>query len=647
MAIVKMKKMTLIGLEEEKAEVLKALQEMGSVEIQNIGDLPEDELELFRKTESSNASVELEQKLLQVKYTLDFLGRYNKNKKGMLSGKKAVTLSRLTQVMENQDSLLDVANQCRKIEEELVASRSRQLRLQNIIAQMEPWREMDIPLEDIADTEKTRVLIGTMIREKMNSLLESFDEDEQEIFVDMISVDKEQGYYLVIFHKKIENTVFQKLKDYGFNRVTFTGYKGTPKMIIDQCEKDMKLLDEEENRIVEKTQKLLAYIDELEILHDGLSIELEKYRTMDRIYHTGKAYLLQGWVRESDQKQVEERLMRVTDALQLSFEDPGEDEVFPVALENNKFIRPFEVVTGLYSTPHSRGIDPNPYMAPFFFMFFGVMMGDAGYGLIMAIAAAFFIWKFKPKGMMGKMGLLIVFVGISTFIWGVLSGSWFGDLGEKVAKSIGLKTAALWFNPMEEPVLMLGFCFGLGLIHVFAGMGIKAYMSIKEGKVLDAIFDQGLWIILVVGLILLATPVAQVGQILAIISAVGLVLTQGRHKKNIISKLLSGLLSLYNITGILSDVLSYSRLFALGLATGVIGMVINLLASMVATSWFGWIFALAIMIGGHTFNLLINVLGAFVHDARLQYIEFFGKFFEGGGHAFSPLTIKTKFIELV
>jgi len=310
--------------------------------------------------------------------------------------------------------------------------------------------------------------------------------------------------------------------------------------------------------------------------------------------------------------------------------------VFPTALRNPPLVEPFEMITDMYSIPSSRGMDPNLFMAPFYVAFFGMMVSDAGYGIALAIVATLFLVKLKPQGMAKKLAGVLAMGGVSTFVWGALFGGW-----------LGLSLPPLWFNPMEEPITMLALCFGLGALQLFVGMGLQAYLNIKRGKILEALFDQGLWFVFLIGLPLLAVPaLSQVGKVLSIVGAVGLILTQGRHKEGIFSKFFSGLLSLYNVTGFLSDVLSYSRLFALGLATGVIAMLINTIAAMLGSNIIGMIFMVAILIGGHAFNLLINVLGAYVHASRLQYIEFFGKFFEGGGKAFSPFRIKTKYIEV-
>ena len=234
---------------------------------------------------------------------------------------------------------------------------------------------------------------------------------------------------------------------------------------------------------------------------------------------------------------------------------------------------------------------------------------------------------------------------MSTCIWwGILFGSWFGNVGEL----LGIPPVLL--SPLDQPIEMLILCFALGIVHLFAGMAVKGYMNIKEGNVWAAVFDQGFWYIFLIGLILMLVgkgeQPGQVGKYMAIAGAIGLILTQGRQEKNIFKKFFKGVLSLYDVTGFLSDVLSYSRLFALGLTTGIIGTVVNEIGLMFGKSVIGWILAAVVLAIGHVFNILINSIGAYVHASRLQYIEFFGKFFEGGGHAFNPLSIKTKYTQV-
>jgi V/A-type H+-transporting ATPase subunit I len=235
-------------------------------------------------------------------------------------------------------------------------------------------------------------------------------------------------------------------------------------------------------------------------------------------------------------------------------------------------------------------------------------------------------------------------------------GGYFGDFIPVAAKTLFNKDIvvnAVWFNPIQEPMTLLVFSLILGAIHLFVGMGIKAYILIKDGRPVDALCDIFLWYVLLIGLVLfgiggsVSAGLAIAGKYMSIVGALGILFTAGRAKKGIVGKLLGGLGSLYGITSYLSDVLSYSRLLALGLATGVISQVINTLGSMAGGGIGGAIVMLVAFVIGHTFNLAINVLGTFVHASRLQYVEFFGKFFEGGGIAFNPFNKKTKYVEII
>ncbi len=310
----------------------------------------------------------------------------------------------------------------------------------------------------------------------------------------------------------------------------------------------------------------------------------------------------------------------------------------------------------MYSLPSRHDIDPTKLLAPFYFIFFGMMLSDAAYGIIMAVGCWYILKKFKLEGMTYRMIKMFFYCGISTFIWGALFGGWFGDFIPVAAKTlfdVDIVIKPIWFDPMAEPMKLLIFSLILGGIHLFVGMGIQAYMFIRDGHPLDALFDIGLWYVLLIGLVLfgiggsVAPVMVTVGKVMSIVGAVGILLTGGRKKKGIFGKITGGLGSLYGITSYLSDVLSYSRLLALGLATGVVAKVINTLGSLAGGGVKGAIVLLLAFVIGTVFNIAINALGAFVHSCRLQYVEFFGKFYTGGGRPFEPFERKTKYIKIL
>ena len=369
---------------------------------------------------------------------------------------------------------------------------------------------------------------------------------------------------------------------------------------------------------------------------------------------TNRVFVLRGYIPEK-------RVEKVVGALEKSYTvavevtDPDrETQDAPVLLENNAFAAPVESITEMYSLPGKDDIDPNPVMAFFYYVFFGLMLSDAGYGLLMVIAMLFAKAKLKLEPKMKKTVNMFLYCGISTMFWGTMFGSWFGDAPQVIAreffgKEIG--STAVWFEPVNDPMKLLLYSFLFGIIHLFVGLGVRFYMLWKDGKHLDAICDVVPVYLLVTGaaplcagiIIDVPTMFTTIGKYLAIAGAVLTVLTSGRSSKNILGKLGGGLYGLYNTaSGYLGDILSYSRLLALGLSTGVIATVINLLGTMPGNKIVKLILFIFVFLVGHTANIAINLIGTYVHTNRLQYVEFFSKFYEGGGRSFTPLKANTK-----
>jgi V/A-type H+-transporting ATPase subunit I len=377
--------------------------------------------------------------------------------------------------------------------------------------------------------------------------------------------------------------------------------------------------------------------DTLNFYNDYLTMERDKKQVVANFARTGKSFILEGWIRAGDVPNLQQKLESACETVSLIAREPESGEVHPVALENKKIFAPFEFVTKLYGLPSPTGLDPTPFLAPFWFVFFGLCMTDAGYGIAIALLASFGLLKVKGDSVRKLLWVLFA-GGLSTVVFGWLLGGWFG---------VPLFGAPLLFNPLLDPMPMLTYALILGLLQIFFGMAIQFVRLLKQGRVFDALADVGLWYVLIIGLLMYIAPgMAGVAKTMSLIGAAGLVLTQGRTQPTIIKKLFSGVLSLYNITGYLSDVLSYSRLLALGLATGVIAIAINTMAGLLKGSPIGFVLMIILLIGGHTFNLVINTLGSYIHSSRLQYIEFYNRFYEGGGRNFVPFQLKTRHLEV-
>ncbi len=644
MAIVEMKKVYLFAHRAEKEEMVRALQSLGLVEIRQVEEKPTwkgcGKLHSIQEPEALHR---LETRLNEIKYSLDLLARHFPLKKGFVeqfAGSKLSLTPTEFSTYGAQDQEADrVYQACRQIDERLTALGNEETRIENLLEELEPYQGLNLPLKELGDSKGVSVRLGSLPMASLADFQETLAQEAPETHLQILKQDKEQAYIFLIYLRDCP-PVEAALKEQNWTDLPVPAeLTDTPAQCLAQLEETLSEQQEEHRQIRAQVEELLPQRPRLMAYYDYLALQRDRLAVADNFASTDQAVLITGWARAADIGQIEKHLAQVSETATLLAEDPAEGELPPVALKNGPLVEPFEAVTNLYSTPSPREVDPTPALAPFFFVFFGITLGDAGYGILLTLLSLVLLKVMQPKGMGGQLIKLLALGGGAALGFGILTGSWFGDM---------ITLPPLWFNPLDDPMKMLIFSMALGLIHLFVGMGIQAYRSIAAGKIWDAVFDQGFWYLLLIGLLLLAAPAAAgIGKVLAIAGAVGLVLTQGRSQKNIIMKFLSGLLSLYDLTGYLSDVLSYSRLLALGLASGVIAVAINTMGRLVGSAGvIGFVVMIIILIGGHFFNLIIGTLGAYVHTSRLQYIEYFGKFFEGGGKAFTPFKINTQYVDL-
>ncbi|MGE5630229.1 MAG: V-type ATP synthase subunit I [Caulobacteraceae bacterium] len=637
MAIVKMKKATVIALQSDKEAIVNSLQKFGRLQIISFEDLADrQEIEGLQQDSDNERVTRLEGKLSQVKYSLDFLSKFNKTKKPLFASKIRIDESQ-NDVYLNDDKLNAIYGKCKAIDSKFTEFKSIETKLGNTISQLSPWSSMDMDLSDVGATRNTNIIMGFIPTKYQEEFFNALQEEDMEAHVQEISREKENIYILLIYYQTCEEKVGQLLKQFAWSKVAFNEYQGTPRSNIERVQKELTKIESKKAELIKEAEEMVSEITYLEILYDLLSIERDKSSAVKDLGKTENTFMLHGWIPAKSSDELQRLLDSITERYTLQLEDPTDEDEIPVLLDNPAVVKPFEMITELYSLPNPRSIDANAIMTPFFILFFGIMITDAMYGLIMAAVTAFILYKYKPSGGMKKMMGILCFGGISAFFWGGVFGGWFGDL---------IKVKPWWFNPLDEPLKMLIFCLVLGVIHLYTGYILQAYKNIRAGHIMDAIYDQVLWLMLLTGLMFLALPpLALAGKYMAIIGAAGTVIFNARSEKNIIKRLLSGVLALYGVSGFLGDVLSYSRLFALCLATGVIAAVFNAMALMIGGTLIGKLIMVAFLIIAHTFNTALGILGAYVHTSRLQYVEFFGKFYEGEGKPFNPLRIKTKYIQ--
>ncbi len=641
-----MSKITVLGMEDQRRSLISSLMDIGAVEV---NEIKADEYEELAQNPDVQEEVSaIGNRISEVSAALVSLDKYCPEKKKMFSGLHEMTRDQFAKLLDDEASIWESVKYIREQEEHLVQLKNEENRLSNLQISLTSWKGYSLPL-DFIGTQKTSFIPGTIpAAADIKTISAKFDEKAPYSVIDVISSDKDQHYVLAAFHKDTEQDCMSVLKAAGFNKVTFPGLTGTLDENIERISTRLKENSAEKDKISENIKTKAGERRTMEALHDSLGMEQGRAVAIGRILKTKRAFMIKGWIPEAVALKAKE-MLEAKYTVSIDIQAPDPDEEFPVYLENRGLAEAGEPVSNMYSLPNSREIDPNVIMTPFFVMFFGLMLSDGGYGIIMSLVAAFALWKLKLPKSQQKFMKLIFFCGLSTIFWGLMFGSWFGI--EELVKY------GVWLNPVEEPELLLSWSLLFGVIHMYAGFALKAANLIRDKKYLDAVFEVLPVYVFYTGFIMVllpyvpkmdpiaAAPLVQIGKYIFIAGAVFMILTQGRGKKNIFGKLFGGVSSLYSVIGFMSDVLSYSRLLALGLATGIIASIINQMSAMFD---FPVIIKLILMtvvlLIGHTINFAINALGAYVHSCRLQYLEFFGKFFTGGGKAFKPLKANTKYI---
>lgn len=628
MAIAEMKKLTLLGLKKDKPRIMTAMQHLKCVQvIQEDVELPEES-----DTASQSHLADLQKDIARLDLTIARLSPYDKEKRGMLSLPPKAGEEDVARVEEGYQDIMRVVERMEEIERTRGELRSEESREKGKIEQLTPWKALDMPVNRMDTTRTSLVWMADVPQKNLSALEQSLGEIGP-AGLETIGTFRDTAQIVVAAHKSVQGALEDALRENGASRVQFEDMEGTPTEVIANLEGKLRIIDEKRADLQKETESLADNLSNLRLLRDVLVSERDRLEAGQRCVDTKSAFLLKGWVPADKTEKLEKAVQEVSSGVEIEFEDPAEDEQPPTLLRNKTLVSPFETIVQMFSTPDPRGLDPTAIMMPFWVCFFGMMVSDAGYGVVLGLGAAFVWWKLRDRGI-GKMAFILAMGGLSTVIWGSIYGGWFGATPYKPV-----------LDPMNDALKVLIVCVVIGFIHLVAGMLTAAYMSIKRGHPLDALFDQGFWLLILFGFALMVVNTT-VGGIVALIGAVGVLCTAGRAKKNIIGKITGGLGALYGITGYLSDLLSYARLFGMGLATGVIGMVVNMLASLLWASPVGKVFAIVELLAMHTFNLFINALGAYVHSCRLQFIEFFGKFYESGGKDFKPLSNDTRYVDL-
>lgn len=634
-----MKHLRLLGMESEREALLKAMQDMECVEISSI-DGSEEALKSGFAKPDDKALMSAQEASRAYRTALASLDRFAPEKKGMFRKRQGVSRAAFfsAESEENARTAAETINKdtCRLGEIESERTKNEALR-----ATLAPWLTVDAPLGG-ADGALA-VFFGTAGLNVTDDALKALADSLDGLLTwQQASSDRSLRYLLVMCHGSVKERALSALRDLGFSTVSFRGMTGTAKENDKALAENLAALEKERQEIEQRIAGLGGKREALLEASDRAAIALRREEAKSRLVGTDKVFLLEGWLPADRCAEIEKTLEPFTCAIETR--EPTEDEYpqVPVQLKNNKLTRPLNMVTEMYSLPAYGTLDPNPLMAPFFILFYGIMMADMGYGLLMMIASVIISKKYRPKGTSGELFSLLGLCGISTFIMGALTGGFFGDfLTQLVAiVSPGTVFALLkLFDPLDDLTMILIGSMALGMVQIVTGMAISLIEKCKRKKFLDAFFEEITWWIVFIGIALLAlgkgAAVLYVGCALVLLGPI----VQGKGW----GKLTGVFGSLYNhVTGYFGDILSYTRLMALMLAGSVIAQVFNMLAAMPGNV----IAFIIISMLGNAMNFGLNLLGCYVHDLRLQCLEFFNKFYVDGGKPFRPMTLDTEYVDL-
>ncbi len=634
MAIVKMKRLRLMGLLQDREGLLRELQRLGCVELSEPPlDLSDPAWAALTKPGGQEQA-----RIAQQKQTLDsalsVLKKYVPAKGGLFTPRPVIREEELfddalyARALQTAGELLEREQEV----ERLLAERNR-LQLQK--AALAPWLGLDVPLQLESDGVLSIVFATVPARVEF-AALEAEVRAASELS-QIFYAGRSQGLhcFLLVCHASAEEECLAVLQPYGFSRVAMKGWTGTA------AEND-RLVDNRlaalEKQVTGAGEGIAAYAprrEELQRSADRAAQDLAREEAAGRLVDTERTFLLTGWLPESAEGGLTQLLSGYTCAWES--ESPAEEDYpqVPVQLKNGKLTQPLNMVTEMYSLPAYNTVDPNPLMAPFFILFYGIMMADMGYGLLMMLASLVVTRRAKPRGTMGNMFRLAGLCGISTFVFGALTGGFFGDFIPQLAKLIDpastLELPAL-FTPLNDTLMILVGSMTLGFVHIVTGMAIGFIQKVKHGQIVDGIFEEVTWWVVFAGIALMVLKVTS----LVLYAGLALVVIGPLVTGKGFGKITGIFASLYNhVTGFFGDILSYSRLMALMLAGSVIAQVFNTLGAIPGNI----VVFLIISMAGNALNFALNLLGCYVHDLRLQCLEYFGKFYEDGGRPFRPLRI--------
>ena len=646
MSVSEVKKLTALSHKKDVRALMRRLTYLRCVDVRYTDVGERGSALALDRYDSIADKMNAERQMESIKRALDALYPYSTRKKSLIRPRietdvaKFISSDRYKKAKAAVDGAIEALDA-------LAALDAEEKERESFCERLLPFKSYSRPL-GISGTEQTSIMLGSFSAGTDMARIETALEPYY-AFAEKIFLKEKVGLFVrVVCHVSDEREVARALASFGFVRCRFPEDMGRASEELPRVKRQIKDIREKRERLKLSLAKYAERLDDIEILYDVEQTTLNVIEQELKLGATEQTAMLEAWVPADAEKRVVECLIKHEAAYELR--EPKEYEDVPTLLVNNGFAKNFEWVIGMYSYPKYGSFDPTFIMSIFYFILFGIMFADVGYGLLLTLAGFGAVKLMRPQEGTRRFLLMFGICGISSMIMGAVFGGWFGDLPFAIMTNLlGMKDAkmavpffnGMWFNPLDDPMRFLIVSLGIGAAHLIAGMAVKFYVICKSGHVLDAIFDIGSWWLLFGGIAAFVIDQG-IGVWVLIAGVLSLVLTQGRHEKNIFMKIFKGVGSLYDLISYLSDLLSYSRILALGMVAGVIGQVVNMITGLGGNP-FGFIVMLIVLIVGHILNLAINVIGTFVHTSRLQYIEFFNKFYEDGGKPFEAAAPSEKY----
>ena len=655
MAIVKMSKFDLVVFAEQRAKVLKKLQKFKEVSFVDIelhdenGELSKDAVEGVTKYVNNEELTHIDERLYQLSNAISLIKKYDERKtrlRDVIHGNENYTFDELAKKVLSYDwkkvslELNKIGTQYSQIKSEISKKYMR-------YDEIDLWERLDVNPKELKNLKKVNTFLGTVPIKLKGTFIDGISELDK-TYYEELKIVKDEVYYLVI--SSIDESEKEKLAEV-FRNSSFTvenlDIDAVPQDYKNGLQKEISELKKEKRRLKAQIKTYSEDLTDLQAVYEYMQNKKLRIVESEKLAQTENTILIKGWIPTEKVSEFEKVIKdEAGDNYYLTFTDADRDDAtVPIKLKNGKVASTFENLTGMYAYPRYNEIDPTPLFTPFYILFFGMMGADVGYGLVLLLATMFVLKVVNLSSQMRKSIKFFFYLSFSVIFWGLLYGSYFGAT---IPGMWRLVDPASQYND-----LLIGSIL-FGVVHIFVGLAIKAYMLIRDGKSLEAVYDVLFWYMALIGgmlflifkLMNLSAVVANVSMWVMIAGMAGIVLTGGREAKGVGAKLGGGLYSLYGISSYVGDFVSYSRLMALGLSGGFIASAINMIAGMISGSWVGMIFIPVILIAGHLFNMFLSFLGAYVHTSRLMYVEYFGKFYEGGGKPFKDFRTENKYINL-